>query len=378
MENVSNKWHKKIATYGIVIICIVCVCFYFWGYKPSLTAENFEIISVERGDIIETVTATGKIQPINTVSVGTQISGIVETVLVDYNDEVKKGQLLAQLDTALLTENKNDAKARLDLATAKKKIAQLNYNRYSKLHADKLIAKATLEEAEIALAAADADVLTATADLNKADRNYGYAQITSPVSGTVITKEVEQGQTVAASYQTPTLFLIAEDLSKMQIEANIAEADIGSIVKGMPATFTVDAYPNDTFEGVVKQVRLSSTEESNVVMYTVVIDVDNSSRKLLPGMTAFVHIVVHEVHDVLRIPTSALQFRPSALLKQHVEKRKINLKANESMVYQFKDGKLVPVVFERGISDVSSIEVKSGLKEGEGVVTEFLQRMGRH
>lgn len=369
-------WRKKGLRYSILALLAIITYFVLTGRKDNLTVQSFEMTHVERGDIVETVTASGKIQPINTVSVGTQISGIVETVLADYNDEVKEGQLLAQLDTALLTENKNDAKARLDLATARKKIAELNFKRYEKLYKDKLIALASLEEAEIALAAADADVLTATADLNKAERNYGYAQIMSPVSGTVISKEVEQGQTVAASFSTPTLFTIAEDLSKMQIEANIAEADIGSIVKGMPATFTVDAYPNDTFEGVVNQVRLSPTEESNVVMYTVVIDVDNASRKLLPGMTAFVSIVVHEAKNALRIPTSALQFKPNGILKQYVEKRTVDLKPGETMVYQFKDGKLIPVIFERGISDVSYTEVKSGLKEGEGVITEFLQRTG--
>ncbi len=373
----SKIWNRKWIRYALLLGVIVMVIWAFTGKSDRLTVQDFEIIPVQRGDVTETVTASGNIQPINTISVGTQISGIVETVLVDYNDEVEKGQLLAQLDTALLTESKNDAKARLDLANARQKVAQLNYNRYEKLYKDKLIAKATLEESEIALAAADAEVLTATADLNKANRNYGYAQITSPVSGTVISKEVEQGQTVAASFQTPTLFTIAENLSDMQIEANIAEADIGSIVKDMPATFTVDAYPNDTFVGVVKQVRLSPTEESNVVMYTVVIDVDNSSRKLLPGMTAFVNIVVHEAKDTLRIPTSALQFKPSALLRQSVEKKKIDLKPTESMVYVFRDGKLVPVVFERGIADVSYVEVKSGLKEGDGVITEYLQRMGR-
>lgn len=369
-------WRKKWMRYSLLALFAIITYFVFTSGKDNLTAQSFEITHVERGDIVETVTASGKIQPINTVSVGTQISGIVERVLADYNDEVKEGQLLAQLDTALLTENKNDAKARLDLATARKKIAELNFKRYEKLYKDKLIALASLEEAEIALAAADADVLTATADLNKAERNYGYAQIMSPVSGTVISKEVEQGQTVAASFSTPTLFTIAEDLSKMQIEANIAEADIGSIVKGMPATFTVDAYPNDTFVGVVNQVRLSPTEESNVVMYTVVIDVDNASRKLLPGMTAFVSIVVHEAKNALRIPTSALQFKPNGILKQFVEKRTVDLKPGETMVYQFNDGKLIPVIFERGISDVSYAEVKSGLKEGDGVITEFLQRTG--
>ncbi len=373
----SKIWHRKWIRYTLLTGVVAVAIWSFTGKSDKLTPQDFEIVPVGRGNIVETVTASGNIQPINTVSVGTQISGIVETVLVDYNDEVTKGQLLAQLDTALLTENKNDAKARLDLATAKKKIAQLNFNRSEKLYKDKLIAKATLEEAEITLAAADADVLTATADLNKANRNYGYAQITSPVSGTVISKEVEQGQTVAASYQTPTLFTIAEDLSKMQIEANIAEADIGSIVKDMPVSFTVDAYPNDTFAGVVKQVRLSPTEESNVVMYTVVIDVDNSSRKLLPGMTAFVNIVVHEVKEALRIPTSALQFKPATILKPFVEMKKIDLKPTESMVYIFRKGKLVPVVFERGIADASYVEVKSGLNEGEGIITEHLQRMGR-
>lgn len=373
----SACWRKKWLRYSILVALLAILSWVFFGMDKGLTAQQFVMTRVEKGDIIETVTASGKIQPINTVSVGTQISGIVETVLADYNDEVKEGQLLAQLDTALLTETQNDAQARLDLANARKKVAQLNYNRYQKLYKDKLIALASLEEVEISLAEADAEVLTATADLNKAERNYGYAQITSPVSGTVISKEVEQGQTVAASFSTPTLFTIAEDLSKMQIEASIAEADIGSIVKGMSATFTVDAYPNDTFDGVVKQVRLSPTEESNVVMYTVIIEVDNSQRKLLPGMTAFVNIVVHEAKDALRLPTSALQFKPNAYLRQFIEKRTIDLKPTESMVYRFKDGKLIPVVFERGISDASFIQVKSGIEEGEEVVTEFLQSSGR-
>ena len=222
------------------------------------------------------------------------------------------------------------------------------------------------------MASADAEVLTATADVNKAERNYGYAKILSPVSGTVISKEVEQGQTVAASYQTPTLFQIAEDLSKMQIEASIAEADIGSIQANMPVTFTVDAYPNDVFQGNVKQIRLSPTEESNVVMYTVVIDVDNSSRKLLPGMTAFVNIVVHSAQNVLRIPTAALQFKPGVRLKDYVEKQNIELTPSQGIVYHFKKGKLYPIVFEKGISNASFMEVKSGLTEGETIVTEYL------
>ncbi|MBR4932629.1 MAG: efflux RND transporter periplasmic adaptor subunit [Alphaproteobacteria bacterium] len=373
----KNIWQHKWVRWGLILLVVCGLIFPFFGKKNGIDGRNFEQTVLEKGTIVERVTATGKIQPINTVSVGTQISGIVEQVLVDYNDEVSHGQLLAQLDTALLTENKNDAEARLTLANAKKKVAQLNYDRYKKLYQDKLIAKATFEEAEIELASAEAEVLSATAEVNKANRNYGYAQITSPVSGTVISKEVEQGQTVAASYQTPTLFLIAEDLSKMQIEANVAEADIGSIKANMSATFTVDAYPNDTFQGEVKQVRLSPTEDSNVVMYTVVIDVDNSSRKLLPGMTAFVNIDVQTAKDVVRLPTGALQFKPNAQLKQLVEKRKVELKPNEGMVYQFKNGKLIPVVFERGISNASYMEVVSGLNDGDTVVTEYIRPMAR-
>lgn len=369
---------KKKWIIVIGLITIIGVGVYFkTGKSTTLSADDFEMIHVERGPIVEEVTASGKIQPINTVSVGTQVSGIVEKVVADYNDEVKEGQLLAQLDTSVLIENRNDAKARLDLANAKKKVAQLNFNRYEKLYKDKLIAKATLEEAEVNLASADADVLTATADYNKALQNYGYAQITSPVSGTVISKEVEQGQTVAASLQTPTLFTIAEDLSKMQIEASIAEADIGSIVPGMETTFTVDAYPNDEFKGKVRQIRLSPTEESNVVMYTVVIEVDNSLRKLLPGMTAFVRIVIHDLPDALRIPTAALQYKPNALVRQFVPKIKVDLRPNQAMIYQYDKGMLKPIVFTKGISDASYMEVIDGLKEGETVITEYIQRGGK-
>lgn len=370
---IKKKW---IIAGCLIMVVGFGICF---GSKKSasLSVSDFEIIRLEKGPIIEEVTASGKIQPINTVSVGTQVSGIVEKVLVDYNDEVKEGQLLAQLDTSVLIENKNDAQARLDLANAKKKVAQLNFNRYEKLYKDKLIAKATLEEAEVNLASADADVLTATADYNKALQNYGYAQITSPVSGTVISKEIEQGQTVAASLQTPTLFTVAEDLSKMQIEASIAEADIGSIAPGMETNFTVDAYPNDEFKGKVRQIRLSPTEESNVVMYTVVIEVDNSSRKLLPGMTAFVRIIIHNMPNVLRIPTAALQYKPNALVRQFVPKTQIDLKVNQAMIYQYNKGMLKPIVFTKGVSDASYIEVVDGLKEGDSVITEYIQRGGK-
>ncbi|MBR6412665.1 MAG: efflux RND transporter periplasmic adaptor subunit [Alphaproteobacteria bacterium] len=366
----------------IVLGLIVALCgagAYYHHNKKSITLKptSFEMTAVAKGNIKQIVTATGTIQPINTISVGTQVSGIVEKVLADYNDEVKEGQLLAQLDTSVLVENRNDANARLELAKAKQRIAKLNYERIEKLYKDKLIAKASLEEAEIELATADANVLTAQADFNIAERNYGYAKITSPVSGTIISKEIEQGQTVAASLQTPTLFLVAEDLSKMQIEAYIAEADIGSIKSDMPVTFTVDSYPSDTFNGVVRQIRLSPTVVSNVVMYTVVIEVDNSSRKLLPGMTAFVSIVIEERDNVLRLPTSALQYKPNPFVKKFVDTIKVDLKPNEAMVYRFEKGRLVPTVFQKGLTDTSWVEVAGGLKEGTEIITEYIQGGGK-
>ena len=368
---------KKI----IITTCIVAlVALGGWkllskGGDKRLKESDFELVKVEKGNVVYSVNASGKIQPINTVSVGTQVSGIIEEVLADYNDEVEKDQVLARLDTSVLLENLNDAQAQLNLASAKEKIEQLNYNRTKQLYDEKLIAKTTFEEAEIALETAKANVLSAQASFNRANQNYGYATITSPVSGTVISKEVEQGQTVAASFSTPTMFKIAEDLTKMQIEANIAEADIGMITTHMPVTFTVDAYPNDIFDGTVEQIRLSPTEEQNVVMYTVVIQVDNSSRKLLPGMTASVDIKIQEALNVLTLPAMALQYKPSSAVKSQMEMEKISdLTPTQAVVYHFNGKKMEPVIIEKGLADLSLIEIKSGLKEGDSVILEAKER----
>lgn len=368
---------KILVISGIILTGVILIGIYLKRENASLSADQFEVITLDTGLISKEVTASGKIQPINTVAVGTQVSGIVEKVLADYNDEVQKGQLLAMLDTSVLVQNTKDTKARLDLANAKLKVAKLNHQRYQKLFKDKLIAKATLEEAEVQLASAEAEVLSAEASYAKSQREFNYASIVSPVSGTVISKEIEQGQTVASSFQTPTLFQIAEDLSKMQIEANIAEADIGMILPKMLVTFTVDAYPNDIFNGVIKQIRLSPTEEQNVVMYTVVIEVDNSSRKLLPGMTAFVNIKIQELTDALRLPTTALQFKPNALVRQFMDKNTFQLESDQSIVYQFKNGRVVPVVIRRGLSDTSYVQVLDGLKKGDHVIGEFIQKGDR-
>ena len=300
--------NKKL---GVAIVLVLAGGYYFYSgtKKEELKVENFEISQVKRGTLTYEVTATGTINPINTVTVGTQVSGIVETVLADYNDDVKKGQVLALLDSSTLKETMDKSLANYELAQAKERKAKLNYDRIKKLFQDKLTSSASLEDAEIEYKEASANVLGAKADYNIAKKNFEYATITSPVSGTVISKEIEQGQTVAASFETPTLFEVAEDLSKMQIETAVSEADIGMITEGLPVTFTVDAYPTQTFEGTVRQVRLSPTITSNVVVYTVVIDVDNSDLKLKPGMTAFVTILISEKIDVWKVQNSALILR---------------------------------------------------------------------
>ena len=357
---------------GVLLIAGVAAAYWHFGKEEGLSAEQFVFTKIEKGDITQTVTGSGALQPINVVSVGTQVSGTIERVLVDYNDEVKEGQLLAELDQSILKEDLKEAEAALELAKSKLKIARLNYNRLKKLYDEKLISKAELEEAEIQLETEKSNLMAAEAALSKVKRNLGYTMIVSPVSGTIIAKVVEEGQTVAASYQTPELFTVAEDLKKMQIEANISEADIGVIKKGMDVTFTVDSYPTEVFKGVVSQIRLNPTEDQNVIMYTVVIDVDNQDKRLLPGMTAFTTILIQEKKDVLKVESTVLQFKVPQSLRPFVEGgRPARLKGDEARVFTFENGKLVPHVIVKGISDIDYTEVVSGLKEGDEIVSEY-------
>lgn len=361
--------HKKYVI--ILTFIILAIAYNLISKKTNFGPENFELSEVKKGSLAYEVTATGKINPINTVTVGTQVSGIVETVLADYNDDVKEGQVLALLDSSTLKEDMEKSFANYELAQAKESKAKLNFERINKLYKDKLTAKASLEDAEIAYKEASANVLNAKANYNIAKKNYEYATIKSPVSGTVISKEIEQGQTVAASFSTPTLFQVAEDLSKMQIEASISEADIGYIKPEMSATFTVDAYPNDKFNGKIRQVRLSPTEESNVVMYTVIIEIDNSSRKLLPGMTASVTIKAQEANDVLMISAMALQYKPSMAIKEKIDVKKISdITEQQDIVYVLEKDKIIPKVITKGLSDMTNIEIKEGLELGQKVIVE--------
>ncbi len=373
MFNFKNMPKKKLII--ILVIALAAAGYAVSGNsRKHLSPADFEMSRVETGTLAYNVTATGTINPINTITVGTQVSGIVEKVLADYNDDVKKGQVLALLDSSTLKETMEKSFASYELAQAKEHKAKLNYGRIKKLYQDKLTSSASLEDAEIEYKEASANVLNARADYNIAKKNFEYATITSPVSGTVISKEIEQGQTVAASFSTPTLFEVAEDLSKMQIEASVSEADIGYIKPGMEASFTVDAYPDDKFFGKIRQVRLSPTEESNVVMYTVIVEIDNSSRKLLPGMTASVTVKAEEAKDVLMISAMALQYKPSAAVKAEMDVKQIdNLGDKQEIVYLFENGKVVPRIITRGLSDMTNVEVKEGLKLGEEVIIEANQ-----
>lgn len=355
----------------------------YWYYVESTKiVVQFETTTPSRGTLKLDVTASGTIQPINVISVGTQISGKIEKVFVDYNSVVKKDQILAELDRFTLLEDLKEAQAQAMQAKSKRDYAKLNAERNKKLVDENFIARVEMEQADVEAVAAQSDYDKAIAQVKKAERNLGYARIVSPVAGTVISKEVEEGQTVAASFQTPTLFEIAEDLTKMQIETNISEADVGMIKKGLEVDFTVDTYPTETFHGVVSQVRLKPAEEESVVMYTVIIDINNDDLKLLPGMTAYVEIKVQEKKDVIRLQNMAFQFRPTPLSmnrggvsnreRVRLSAERAGLKADESIVYVLENEKPVARKVRKGLSNEIFTEILEGLSEKDAVIMEDL------
>ena len=298
-----HKWLSLLIIGVIVVICLTC-----FGAK-KIEKKNYVTMDITRGNISQTVSATGEIVPLNTVSVGSQVSGTIEEIFVDYNSTVKKGDKLLTIEPSVLQASVDEAKASLDSAVSQRNYAKNEYNRSKTLFNEGFIARAEMEKAQTTYEQAESAVVRAQSQYDKAVTNLGYATIVSPVDGTVISRKVDKGQTVAASFQTPDLFEIAEDLTKMQIETSVSEADIGAIKNGQTVTFTVDAYSAQVFKGSVRQIRLSPTTTSNVVVYTVVIDVDNSDLKLMPGMTAFVTVVVAEAKDVWKTKNSALLLR---------------------------------------------------------------------
>ena len=307
--------NKKIwIAVGVVALAIIAYLMLSGGKKEEKV--EFETAKVEPKDIHTTITATGTIEPVTSVTVGTQVSGIVKKLYVDYNSVVKKGQVIAELDKTNLISELNTARANLTSAQSSATYEQNNYNRYKTLYDKGLVSADEYESALLSWQKAKEQVNTSKESVRKAQTNLGYATITSPIDGVVLSKSVEEGQTVAASFNTPELFTIAQDLTNMRVIADIDEADIGGVVEGQRVQFTVDAYPEDHFEGNVTQVRQQATTESNVVTYEVVISAPNKDLKLKPGLTANVTIFTLEKNGVLAVPAKALRFMPNEALLQ--------------------------------------------------------------
>ena len=306
-----NKKRSLIAIILIAVLAAAGALFYRVANAKETPAYRFA--TVQRGNIQSTVSATGTLNAVTTVSVGTQVSGQVSDLLVDFNDHVKKGQLLARIDPTLAQQAVTDAQANLEKAQAEALQASRDSRRNDELMTAGLVAKSADEQSQSAAEVANAGVKSARIALDRARQNLAYTNIYAPIDGVVVERNVQQGQTVAASLSAPQLFLIANDLSQMQILAQVGESDIAQIKEGQPVEFTVQALPGQTFKGIVKQVRLQSATTDNVVNYTVVVSVDNPQGKLLPGMTARANFLTKAATNVLEVPNAALRFKPSVM-----------------------------------------------------------------
>lgn len=369
---------KKILIIGASLVIIALAGLFIFRGKGN--EPQFRTDKVTKGDIVMSVTATGTVNPVTTVLVGTQVSGTIKEIYVDYNAPVIKGQLIARIDPASFEAqveqakaNLLSAKANLEKAEATRIDAQRTRDRNSKLFSENLIARSELDSAETnyetakaSVNAAKAQIAQTEAALKLVETNLRYTKIISPVDGVVISRNVDVGQTVAASFQTPTLFTIAQDLTKMQIDTNVDESDIGNIIVGQDVEFVVDAYPDITFKGRVWQVRNAPITVQNVVTYDVVIKVDNPELRLKPGMTANVSVIVSVKKDVLTIPNAALRFKPSEKGAQTSEKKGPGIWISEK-------GQLRRIPVSPGISDGSYTELVSGdLREGQEIIVESL------
>ena len=362
----------KISKIWIAVIVIVVIAVAAWALSGGNKEEeiNFKEEAVKTETLQNSVTATGTIEAVTSVTVGTQVSGIVNKLYVDYNSQVKKGQVIAELDKTNLLSELNTAKANLASATSNLSYQAANMNRYQTLYKKGLVSADEYENALLTYRQAREQVASSKENVQKAQTNLSYATITSPIDGTVISKSVEEGQTVAASFNTPELFTIAKDLTNMQVVANVDEADIGGVKEGDRVTFTVDAYPDDTFEGTVKQVRLEATTTNNVVTYEVVISAPNTDLKLKPGLTANVTIYTQERSGVLAVANKALRFTPT---KETVGKdMKIVDCKGKNKVWTLSDKTLTAHPVTIGQTDGVHTEIIKGIKKGQKIVTEII------
>ncbi len=332
------------------------------------TGFTYSEAEAAKQDIVNSVTATGTIEPVTSVDVGTQVSGVISKLYVDYNSVVKAGQVIAELDRTNLMSELSSAQASLKSAQSELDYQKTNYERYKALYDKGLISANDFEQARLSYVQAQQRTRQQKESVKKAQTNLGYATITSPIDGVVLSKEVEEGQTVASSFSTPTLFKIARDLTDMRVIADVDEADIGDVKEGQRVTFTVDAFPDDTFEGQVTQVRQEATTESNVVTYEVVISAPNDDLKLKPGLTANVVIFTMEAKDVLAVPSKALRFTPREAMLNSDET--ITDTDAKEKVWVKEGSNLKAVAVETGMTNGTLTQITKGLKPGTHVLTE--------
>ncbi|MGN0218143.1 MAG: efflux RND transporter periplasmic adaptor subunit [Bacteroidaceae bacterium] len=354
--------HSLSMTLMMVIAVAVCGC----TKKQHVT---YNMTEIQKQDITTSVTATGTIEPVTSVDVGTQVSGIVSKLYVDYNSVVKAGDVIAELDRTNLISELNSAKANLNSAQSEYNYQKANFDRYQALYDKGLISTNDYEQARLTFVKAKQTVTTQQENVKKAQTNLGYATITSPIDGVVLSKEVEEGQTVASSFNTPTLFTIAQDLTDMRVIADVDEADIGEVKEGLRVTFTVDAFPDDVFEGNVTQVRQEATTESNVVTYEVVISAPNQDLKLKPGLTANVTIYTLELHDALAVPTKALRFTPNEIML--AEGETISNVDAEQKVWTKQGNVLQAIAVETGVTNGTVTQILKGLDAGTQLITDI-------
>ena len=332
------------------------------------TGFTYSEAEAAKQDIVNSVTATGTIEPVTSVDVGTQVSGVISKLYVDYNSVVKAGEVIAELDRTNLMSELSSAQASLKSAQSNLEYQKTNYERYKALYDKGLISANDFEQARLSYVQAQQQTQQQKENVKKAQTNLGYATITSPIDGVVLSKEVEEGQTVASSFNTPTLFKIARDLTDMRVIADVDEADIGDVKEGQRVTFTVDAFPDDTFEGQVTQVRQEATTESNVVTYEVVISAPNDDLKLKPGLTANVVIFTMEAKDVLAVPSKALRFTPREAMLNSDET--ITDTDAKEKVWVKEGSNLKAVAVETGMTNGTLTQITKGLKPGTHVLTE--------
>lgn len=356
---------KALVIAAVAAIAALAVWLLSGGKKEEKI--TFDTAAVAPANIMNSITATGTIEPVTSVTVGTQVSGIVSKLFVDYNSVVKKGQVIAELDKTNLMSQLNTAKTQLATAQSQLNYQTANYKRYKTLFEKGLVAADDFDNAKLSYTQAKEQVASAKEEVQRAQINLGYATITSPIDGVVLSKSVEEGQTVAASFSTPELFTIAQDLTNMQVVADVDEADIGDVKEGERVTFTVDAYPDDTFEGEVKQVRQEATTTNNVVTYEVVISAPNADLKLKPGLTANVTIYTAERKGVLSVPSKALRFTPQ---KETVGKMKIVDVANaKNKVWTIEGNSIVAHKVNIGMTDGTNTQIVGGISKGTKVIT---------